>query len=142
VTTESRAALRRQLVEHEGLRLRPYADSTGKLTIGIGRNLIDRGISRLEAFQLLDHDIDDAESDLQVFAWFSALDPVRQRALLDLRFNLGPGKFRAFKKMLAAFEARDYEAAAAQLVDSAWASQVQPARRDRLVRQIRTGAEA
>lgn len=41
------------LVEHEALRLKPYRDSVGKLTIGIGRNLDDRGLSYEEQTTLL-----------------------------------------------------------------------------------------
>ena len=37
-----------QLVEHEGLELMPYEDSLGIETIGIGRNLKDRGVSEEE----------------------------------------------------------------------------------------------
>lgn len=134
--------LRQQLTTHEGLRLRPYVDTVGKLTIGVGRNLTDKGISYAEAMVLLDNDVDEVTSDLGAYGWFSPLDSVRQLALADLRFNLGPGRFRTFRKMLAALEAGNYEAAAAQLIDSAWAAQVQPSRRDRLYRMLRTGTEA
>ena len=41
--------IKEQLVRHEGLRLKPYRSSAGKLTIGIGRNLDDRGIRQKEA---------------------------------------------------------------------------------------------
>jgi lysozyme len=48
------------LQRHEGLRLRlrAYRDTVGKLTIGYGRNLDDRGISEDEAGFMLDNDID------------------------------------------------------------------------------------
>ena len=42
------------LVRDEGLRLRPYADTVGKTTIGVGRNLTDVGISHDEALALLE----------------------------------------------------------------------------------------
>ena len=48
-----------QLVIDEGLRLKPYRCSAGKLTIGVGRNLDDRGITSSEAMMLLFNDIDD-----------------------------------------------------------------------------------
>jgi len=50
--------LQNTLEHHEGLRLKPYKDSVGKLTIGIGRNLDDVGISKSEALLLLQNDID------------------------------------------------------------------------------------
>jgi len=39
-----------QLILHEGLRLKPYHCPAGKHTIGIGRNLEDKGITEKEAF--------------------------------------------------------------------------------------------
>jgi lysozyme len=38
--------LKQQLIDHEGMRLRPYRCTSKKLTIGVGRNLDDVGISR------------------------------------------------------------------------------------------------
>ena len=49
--------IKAQLVRHEGLRLKPYRCTAGKLTIGIGRNLDDRGISLKEAYAMLERDI-------------------------------------------------------------------------------------
>jgi len=46
-------SLEELLVHHEGLRLKPYLDTSGKWTIGVGRNLSDSGISEEEAFYLL-----------------------------------------------------------------------------------------
>ena len=48
--------MKEQLLRHEGLRLKPYRCTAGKLTIGIGRNLDDCGISQKEAYALLDND--------------------------------------------------------------------------------------
>lgn len=140
-----REALREQLIEHEGLRLSAYQDSLGFWTIGVGR-LIDArmggGITRDEALLLLDHDIDACVADLTAnFRWFEGLDAVRQHAVVDLRFNLGPQKFRGFKKFLAAMARADYEAAADCLVFSKWYTQV--ARRGpRIVGMVRTGQAA
>lgn len=136
------AALRADLMQDEGLRLRPYTDTVGKLTIGVGRNLTDVGITAAEAMTLLDHDIDACLTDLRSFGWFNALDAVRQRALINLRFNLGAAKLRAFRNMLDAFEQRDYPRAAKELLLSAWADQVQPSRRDRLLAMIGAGVES
>lgn len=49
--------LKQDLVRDEGKRLKPYKDTVGKLTIGVGRNLDDVGISESEAMALLDSDI-------------------------------------------------------------------------------------
>lgn len=53
-----------QLILHERLKLKPYRCSAGKLTIGVGRNLEDKGISEEEALFLLRNDI--AEAELQL----------------------------------------------------------------------------
>ena len=53
-----------QLVRHEGLRLKPYRCTAGKLTIGVGRNLEDKGISQQEAYELLENDIRECEVQL------------------------------------------------------------------------------
>ncbi len=39
--------IKAQLVRHEGLKLKPYRCTAGKLTIGIGRNLDNCGISHV-----------------------------------------------------------------------------------------------
>ena len=51
------AALLRLLTRHEGRRPFPYLDTAGKLTIGVGRNLTDRGLSSAEIDLLLANDI-------------------------------------------------------------------------------------
>jgi len=134
--------LKQQLLTHEGLRLKPYTDTVGKVTIGVGRNLTDVGISQDEAFTLLEHDVDRAVAACAQYAWFGTLNQVRQFAIVDLMFNLGATKFKSFKLMIAALERGDWATAAGQLRSSAWAHQVQPARRDRIVHQIATGENA
>ncbi len=141
MTSRDRQALVDQLLEHEGFRLRVYNDSLGIPTIGCGRNLRDRGITKDEALTLLNNDVDECIYDLASFGWFITLDPVRQRALVDLRFNLGPSKLRGFTKMLSALASSDWATAAKELIASHWAEQVQPARRDRLLRMIRDGVD-
>lgn len=116
--------LEEQLIEHEGLRLRPYRCPAGKLTIGVGRNLDDAGISEAEARQLLQHDIAACRADLETFAWWARLTSRQQDALIDMRFNLGPRGFRKFGRMLAALAAGDDQAAAREMRASRWASQV------------------
>lgn len=129
-----------QLIRHEGLRLKPYMDSVGKVTIGVGRNLSDNGISHEEAFVLLGHDLDAVLADLETFAWFAALDPIRQRVLADMRFNLGPARFRGFKRMLRKVAEGDYALAGAAMRDSLWYRQVK-SRGVRLVTMMVTGED-
>jgi len=141
VTSTEREALRLDLVRDEGLRLKPYTCPAGYLTIGVGRNLEGRGISKSEAFTLLDNDINACLADLASFAWWGALNPVRQKALLNMRFQLGSGGFRGFTQMLAALEKRDFVAAAAAARASKWARSDSPERAARVTAQIETGAE-
>ena len=115
------------LIKREAIRLKPYRWPAGKLTIGIGRNLEDKGISRAEAIFLCENDILDAIEDLNdIFGPLSSneLTEARQLVLVDMRFNLGPGGFRTFKKMIAAVKVGDWEEAAAQMKDSAYFKQV------------------
>lgn len=139
MTGQERDALRQQLIAHEGLRLTAYKCPADYWTIGVGRNLQGRGISKDEALYLLDNDIKACLDDLATFAWFGRLNPIRQRALLDMRFQLGSGGFRAFTQMLAALERGDYGAAATAARDSKWARTDSPARAATVTRQLETG---
>lgn len=116
--------LKELLIKHEGLRLFPYYDTVGKLTIGVGRNLSDKGISKEEAMILLENDIKDCEKDLEKFDWYKELDEVRKIVILDMCFNLGLPKLLSFKKMIQALRNKDYTRAAHEMLDSKWAHQV------------------
>jgi lysozyme len=136
----ARAHVRMQLVWDEGLRLKPYKDTVGKLTIGIGRNLTDVGISTLEAYDLLDHDIDRAVYALVGrYPWFQHLDPVRQAVLVNLCFNMGAASLAKFVNTLAAVERGEYDAAARGLKASLWYRQVQKSRSSRLMQMLVSG---
>lgn len=101
--------IKAQLVRHEGLRLKPYRCTAGKLTIGIGRNLDDRGISQKEAYAMLERDIHDCEQQLidEIPEIYSKLDEVRQSVLLNMCFNLGIGGLLEFNNTLAFIAAGD-----------------------------------
>ena len=123
MTSADRDALREQLRQHEGWRTLPYTDTVGKLTIGCGRNLTDRGLSDREIRFLLDNDINDCINALATFPWFPDLDAMRQRVFVDLCF-MGIKRLRCFTKMLAASERGDWPTAALELLDSKYAQQV------------------
>lgn len=118
-------ALKDQLILHEGLKLEPYQCTAGKLTIGVGRNIEDIGITEDEARYLLDNDIlrvcDELDRNLP---WWRDLSDVRQRVLVDMVFNLGISRFMQFQNTIAAIESGDYETASAEMLDSRWADQV------------------
>lgn len=123
---------------HEGLRLLPYECTAGKLTIAYGRNLEDKGLTLEEAEYLLDNDVGECITDCASFGYWNDLSDRRQAALVDMRYCLGPGGFRQFKKMHAALYSLNFEEAAVQLLDSRFA--VQTGRRaDNLARMLREG---
>lgn len=131
----------RQLRLHEGERLKPYRCTAGKLTIGVGRNLEDRGISTAESAVLLANDIDAHWRELvRALPWVENLDEVRQRVLLDMAFNLGIAGLLGFKNTLATIKAGDFQKGAAMMLDSRWAGQVGQ-RADRLAVMMATGKE-
>lgn len=133
------ASLKDQLLRDEELRLKPYTDSMGKLTIGVGRNLSGKGISLQEAQMLLANDIAAATADLQAaLPWTADLDEVRKGALLNMTFNLGIGGLAEFRDFLGKMQAGNFAAAAGAMLDSLWARQV-GARATRLSVQIQTG---
>ena len=78
--------IKAQLVRHEGLKLKPYRCTAGKLTIGIGRNLDDRGISQKEAYAMLERDIQDCEQWLidEIPEVYNKLDEVLKSVLLNM----------------------------------------------------------
>ena len=114
----------------EGGRHRLYRCTSGKWTAGIGRNLEDVGLSDDEVELMLANDIAACSADLSSFYWWSALTPNRKAALLDLRFCVGPGGFRAFRKMIAAIESQDWAEAGRQILDSKFAKQTGQRARD------------
>ena len=114
-----------QLIDHEDLRLKPYRCSAGKLSIGVGRNLDDNGITRAEAMMMLRNDLTRTRFGLEkVFPGFLGLSRRRRMALIDMCFNLGLPRFLQFKQMLAAVVAGDFNLAAEEMLSSVWAKQV------------------
>jgi lysozyme len=126
MTEELMNRIKAQLVRHEGLRLKPYRCTAGKLTIGIGRNLDDRGISQKEAYAMLERDIQDCEQWLidEIPEVYNKLDEVRQSVLLNMCFNLGIKGLLEFKNTLSFIGAGDWERAANNMLASKWAKQV------------------
>ncbi len=132
----------KQMRFHEGVRNKVYKDHLGIETIGVGRNLVDRGLSDEEVDYLLTNDITIVENELDNgLSWWRDLDEVRQRALADLAFNMGLPRLHGFVKMLDALQRRDYHAAADELLDSKYAKQVGE-RSNRVAEMIRTGADS
>lgn len=127
------------LIKHEGLRLKPYRDSVDKLTIGVGRNLDDVGITRDEALNLMRSDIVNITRELnQNFEWYDSLDYIRKAALIDMVFNLGITKFLQFNQTIHWLETKNWDKAANEMLNSTWSEQVGDRAQD-LAKMIRTG---
>ena len=135
-----------KLIAHEGLRLQVYKDTLGIDTIGIGRNLEDRGITQEEldwmdipsmdavyeygiteadAMYLAKNDVQIVEEELvRAHPCVEELDAVRQLVLMDMAFNMGVPRLRKFQKMWNAVHEKKFDIAAKEMLDSRWAIQV------------------
>jgi lysozyme len=131
-----------QLRLHEGVEHKPYKCTAGYLTIGVGRNIEERGLSDDEIDYILNNDVNIATDELvATFDWYADLDPIRQRVVIDMVFNLGMPRFKQFKNMIAAIEAGDWMEASNQMMDSRWAQQV-GLRASRLAEMMETGEDS
>jgi lysozyme len=116
--------LEEMLIRHEGLKLKPYRCTAGKITIGVGRNIQDNGITEAEAKMMLRYDIEVARIPLLKFKWFINLNDARKDAIINMVFNLGLTKFLKFKDTIKFLESENYTQAAKEMRDSEWAKQV------------------
>lgn len=118
------------LKRHEGTVIKrgrhmPYTDSVGKVTIGMGRNLSDKGISDDEAKFMLMNDISEVIHDLRLkYFWFDSLDDVRQEVVINMAFNMGMSGFGTFRNTISDIEIGNYSSAAGRMLRSKWARQV------------------
>lgn len=141
-----RETIAAHIEEHEDRRHLRYLDSEGIPTIGIGLNLTKRGArERIEALglpytavcegecalrdghidALFQMDLNDAISDAAAIVEnFWELPDDVQHAVVDMCFNMGGPRFRKFTKLIEALAARDFIAAAREMLDSKWARQV------------------
>jgi lysozyme len=109
----------------EGLRLKPYKDKFDNLTIGYGRNLDDRGITREEAEILLFTDLAIAEYELKgIFSDYDSYPGEVKLVLVSMIYNLGKNRFLTFKKFIKAIKKNDYKKAIFELYNSKRAKQL------------------
>lgn len=125
MTPEIRFKLKEMLIKHEGYCKYPYTDSVGKITVGVGYNLSDRGLPDRYINELLNDDMDFFYQKLSgTFPWFNCLNDPRKIVLLNMCYNLGWKGFLSFQLMIGALSVKDYEIAACEMLDSKWAKQV------------------
>ena len=140
------------ITAHEGLVLKAYDDRTGRVvhpgsqvqgwvTIGYGRNLVGRGITRSEADYLLNNDIAVVESELDAYfpAWRSWAE-ARQWAIAEVGFNLGVARFAStWPNTARALRAGQFREAAAAFAGSLWRRQVGDGRALPIIRALDRG---
>jgi lysozyme len=130
---------RAQLKVDENIKSKPYRDTVGKWTIGVGRNLDDVGLRPKEIDFLLDNDIEEAESTARtLFPTFDSLSDARKAVLVNMSFNLGLHRLAGFVRFREAVANGQFEAASRHMLDSGWASQVGN-RAVRLAKQMKDG---
>lgn len=133
------ATLKAELTRDEGRKPRIYTDTVGKVSGGIGRNLTDKGFRDNEIDLMYQNDVAETEAWLdRNLPWWRQLDPVRQRVIMNMAFNM-QGRLLTFVNTLAAMQRADYGAAADGMLASKWATQV-GARATRLADMMRSGA--
>lgn len=129
---------------HEGYREFPYDDKTsnrvqGKVTIGYGRNLNDKGVNQNEAELMLDNDLSYLITQLpKRISFFGKLDDVRQAILCDMAYNIGINGLLGFNNMLDSIEKADYADAAFEIFESKLHNE-EPLRTADLIGMMRSG---
>ena len=140
-------ALRTELKRDEGWQLTAYPDPLAidghPYTIGCGHTgpEVRAGLvwSADQCETALTRDINTALAGLDLkLPWWRNLSNVRQRVLANMTFNMGINRLLGFHDALAAMLAGNFNEAAAQMKDSAWARQV-GARADRLCQMMEMG---
>lgn len=141
------AALKKEIIDDEGVVYEIYLDKFGFPTFGVGHLIresdLEHGlavgtpVSEARANQCLEEDLETTVRDCHVLLPdFDDLPEEAQLVIANMMFNLGRTKLSKFRKFIGAVNERDWNEAGNQMVDSRWYSQVTN-RAERLVRRIR-----
>lgn len=134
------AKLMDELQTDEGRELLPYKDTRGKITIGVGRNLTDMGITDSECDAMLRDDIARVTASLDAdLSWWRLMPSEQQRVLANLCFNMGITTLLTFGTFLGFMRMHEFQNAAADLEGTAWYGQVGK-RGPRMVARLRQDA--
>jgi len=139
--------LREQLKIDEGCVYELYNDHLGYATFGIGHLVtesdpehgqeIGTPVSESRVVEAFEQDVQTVLSDCAIlYPDFDELPEEAQQVIANMMFNLGRPRLTAFRGMKAGVDARDWNEAADQMVDSRWYRQV-GARAERLVERMR-----
>jgi len=127
-----------ELIIDEDERLKMYKDSVDIWTIGVGRNIQERGISKDESRLMLSNDLNDSIPSAERFSWYEELSPIRKRVIVNMIFNMGLPRFKKFKKTIKYLKNGQFEHASIEMLDSVWALQV-GVRAKRLSKMMKNG---
>ena len=139
--------LREQLEIDEGVKYEIYNDHLGYATFGVGHLVIksdpeydmDLGtpISESRVIEAFEQDCENVLRDCDIlYEDFGDLPEEAQQVIANMMFNMGRTRLSKFKGMKRGVDSRDWNAAADEMVDSAWYRQVTN-RANRLVERIR-----
>lgn len=137
LTPEESIIIEHLLMDDEGFESFPYFDCCGKsvkececipqgkLTIGVGRNIEDVGLSENEIQGLLSNDVKRVTLQIERnFSWFTKINTPRRIVIISMAFNMGMDRLKGFKKMIKSIESGDFSSASAEMLNSKWADQV------------------
>ena len=134
--------LEKLFIFEEGFRTKRYICSKGHPTIGIGHKLLKSErfvtITKEQALELFQKDITIARKAANKYSWFKDLNEPRQAIILSMIFQLGAKGFADFKQTIRYIEIGQFNAAANEMLDSAWAKQT-PNRARRHSKQFMVG---
>jgi len=139
--------LREELETDEGVKYEVYNDHLGYATFGIGHLILDSDpeqgssvgtpVSESRVAEAFQSDIVQVVSDCEtLYSDFESLPEDAQRIIANMMFNMGRPRLSKFKGMKRGVDSRDWNAAADEMVDSAWYRQVTN-RAERLVTRMR-----
>ena len=139
--------LREQLEIDEGVKYEVYNDHLGYATFGIGHLVLESDkeygaalgtpVSESRVVEAFEQDCENVLRDCNIlYEDFGDLPEEAQQVIANMMFNMGRPRLSKFKGMKRGVDSRDWNAAADEMVDSAWYRQVTK-RADRLVERIR-----
>lgn len=142
--------IKKMIIRHEGVRYRPYQDSLGLWTVGVGHLIGDgktlppswnREFSKEEVLGLFEKDYEHHRQAAERIPGFDKMNTVGQGALTDLTFNMGPYWISKWPNTRKKLEQGDVQGAAENLEDSKWFGQV-GSRAPTIVSMVRQGLKA
>ena len=139
--------LREQLKIDEGCVYKIYNDHLGYATFGIGHLVresdpengspLGTEVSEDRVIEAFDADVEIVLSDCStLYPDFEDLPEEAQQIIANMMFNLGRPRLSKFVGMKRGVDAKDWDSAADEMVDSRWYRQV-GARAERLVNRMR-----